>query len=419
MKTPEITRAGNEGGKMRKPQRLWKAALAGAVLFYVALVVYVFSLGPVAWLCGARAGGWEARLPRGVQAVYGPILGFPDTPDWYGAYLSHFVRQPPPWKAQDVVLAVSPQSKVTLHVPKEWMAQVVPDGGTTVGLVSSAPPNGQVAYLNFTPDEPPSATQEDVDDLLRIADAGMTSYTPGKLMHATPMRSALGTGACTVFSIDMDFFGHEPDYKKVWDGIFLSHGVLVKFGGVEAGNLPQVMSFIEGGITVDAINSGGAQKLELAVSPQEKVKLQPPAGWIVYSLPVRGGCWQVMMKSPAGMKMMLFAALSANVTIKPPLSGPAQTLGTQMAANWASTWPEDGTTVVPLKLKSGQGAYVVNTSPSAGKTDVKQVHGALVAGDVLMVFSSDNIGKAGDEESAEFLQAVKFIEEGIAVEGGK
>lgn len=437
MKNPEITDEAKGGAKKAKPPRLFRAALVAVLLFVAGMEFYIYSFGPVLWLCGAREGDWQRRLPRGVRAAYDPILSFPYVPDSYEGYLSHFIWHPPPpppRKPQVLELAVSPGAKVTLHLPVEWTAQA---GGIdpSVNLESITPPNtvAGVARLNFAAGEPDPAKQEDVDRLLQDADAGTAKLAPEKKVNLVEIKSASGVGAYAIFSFDLDLnlpfiipSTGTPNYTKVADGLFLTHGVLVRFVGVSAGDLPKVLKFIEEGIAVESTKWEGGQKLELAVSPAEKVKLKAPAQWVLYALPSSGSVSQLMLESSTGTRLKVDVMLTANLNTTPPTKGPEDFVAqwANFATQWAKTMAMDEQprqqTQPPVEMKSdsGHGAYaVVAGAPGhAGPAppDAKSLCGEFVTGDVTTVFMSDNINGAYDD--AELRQVLKFISEGITVE---
>jgi hypothetical protein len=241
------------GGEKGKPSRLARAGFFAVILFFAAPAVYVFSLGPVLWLCGARAGEWRGRLPRGVQAVYGPIVSFPDVPGWYRGWLSHFIRPALPREPRMLEVALSPKLKVMLSMPGQWAARMSPDGGPVVELIAPAPPNASsfVARLSFAPGGPDSPTRENMDKLLRITDAARAREMPEKKVNVEEMKSDSGLGAYAVFSIDSAIVGGATVYEKAGDGLFSTHGVMVRFLEVPAADLPQVVKFIGEGITVE------------------------------------------------------------------------------------------------------------------------------------------------------------------------
>ena len=155
--------------------------------------------------------------------------------------------------------------------------------------------------------------------------------------------------------------------------------------------------------------------LDVAVSPKWKVRMLAPLGWTLKSLPVTPqGFSQVMVESPAGMRMTLYVGSTAILEKKlaPPPGGTDD-----LVRDWTKAFPEkERSPLVEIKSESGLGAYVVITAAfahiAAKPVYVKMAHGAFVIGDVILGFASDNIG---DEKNAEFQQALKFIEEGITV----
>lgn len=325
----------------------------------------------------------------------------------------HEAENAPP-APEFTVMNLAPDLKLKMRVPKGWGARVAPGGGSTLELFSLEPRDGNspVATLDFTPGEPESAKQGEVDNLLRLLHAGYIKSGPDGRVHVVEMSSTSGMGAYTVVTLDMNFFGgREPAFIQTADGLFLTHGVLVRFGTMGIEQLPRVVSFIEKELTVENASAGAAQKLALGLSPNEKMSLQAPPGWTLFSLRV-GGCWELVLQSPGGMRVTLFAALQGGVKFVPSATGPEDAVSA-----WVKLLPAgEQTPPVELKSPSGRGSYATHAFTVADGSKRNEVRGLFEIGDAFVWFSSDNVG---DVKSEEFQQALKFITEGMAVEAVK